>query len=234
MYYLGLMFPWESACSGVEVCPEPYPYSTFEHHVVGDIGFAVQQYWMATHDSSWFQTQGKPLLQGVAEFWESRVAFDKTKNAFSINHVQGPDEYHYDVNNSVYTNVIAKINLEFAIYLFGKFKIDVPESWKDIAAQMYIPFDEENQYHPEFDGYKTKTVVKQADTILLGFPLMYEMPESVRENDLRIYEEVTDKNGPAMTKSMFAVGWIELKKLEMASVSFKEGYANITEPFKVT
>lgn len=34
--------------------------------------------------------------------------------------------------------------------------------------------------------------VKQADVILLGFPLMMSMPEEVRKNDLRIYENVID------------------------------------------
>lgn len=32
--------------------------------------------------------------------------------------------------------------------------------------------------------------VKQADVILLGFPLMMAMPGDVRRNDLRIYENV--------------------------------------------
>ncbi len=227
------MFPWESAFSGVEVCPEPDPYSKYEHHIVGDVGFAAQQYWMATHDSDWFSKIGRYLIEGAAEFWESRVKFDDAKNAYVINHIQGPDEYHYDVNNSAYTNVIAKINLEFAVEVFNKFKIPVPTAWSDIASKMYVPFDASNNYHPEFDGYTLKTVVKQADVILLGYPLMYGMPIEVRRNDLDIYEACTDRNGPAMTKAMFAVGWLELKEFAKASVSFKEGYANITEPFKV-
>ena len=227
------MFPWESAVSGFEVCPEPYPYSKFEHHIVGDIGFAVQQYWMATHDSNWLQDKGFLLIKGVAEFWASRVEFDNVTKQYNINHIQGPDEYHYDVNNSVYTNVIAKINLEFAVEVCKMFKKEIPEAWPLITAKMYVPFDGEIQYHPEFDGYKMKTIVKQADVILIGYPLMYKMPENVRRNDLEIYEKYTDKNGPAMTKAMFAIGWLEMKNPSMASVSFKEGYANITEPFKV-
>ena len=227
------MFPWESAFSGVEVCPEPFPYSRFEHHIIGDIGFAVQQFWMATHDADWFRSEGIFLMKGVAEFWTSRVTFDQETNTYLINHVQGPDEYHYDVNNSVYTNVIAKINLEFAVYILKLFSIEVPSTWSKIASKMYIPYDKTHEYHPEFDGYELKTTVKQADVILLGFPLMYEMSEHVRKNDLEIYEACTDKNGPAMTKAMFAVGWLELKEFQRASLSFKEGYANITEPFKV-
>ena len=34
--------------------------------------------------------------------------------------------------------------------------------------------------------------VKQADVILMGFPLMMSMPEDVRKNDLHIYENVTN------------------------------------------
>lgn len=227
------MFPWESAFSGVEVCPEPFPYSKFEHHIIGDIGFAVQQFWMATHDANWFKCEGIFLMKGVAEFWASRVTFDEETDSYFINHVQGPDEYHYNVNNSVYTNVIAKINLEFAVYILQHFSTEVPSTWSKIAMKMYVPYDRTHKYHPEFDGYELKTTVKQADVILLGFPLMHEMSEHVRKNDLDIYEACTDQNGPAMTKAMFAVGWLELKEFEKASVSFKEGYANITEPFKV-
>lgn len=228
------MFPWESSFSGGEVCPEPDPYSKYEHHVVGDVGFAAQQYWMATHDSDWFKTRGKFLIRGVADFWASRVTFDKAKDSYVINHVQGPDEYHYNVNNSAYTNVIAKINLEFAVRIFGLFGLPVDPTWSQIAVKMYIPVDTVKNYHPEFDGYKPKTVVKQADVILLGYPLMYEMTEDMRRNDLDFYEASTDPNGPAMTKAMFAVGWLELNEVSKAAVSFKEGYANITEPFKVT
>ena len=36
------------------------------------------------------------------------------KSALSINDVIPPDEYHDHVNNSVYTNVIAQISLNFA------------------------------------------------------------------------------------------------------------------------
>lgn len=41
--------------------------------------------------------------------------------------------------------------------------------------------------------------VKQADTVMLGYPLGLQMPLEVRKNDLEVYEPVTDPNGPAMT-----------------------------------
>lgn len=58
-----------------------------------------------------------------------------------------------------------------------------------------MPFNETGGYHPEYAGYKYGQVVKQADTILMGFPAMVPMPEKVRRADLTYYEEVTDING---------------------------------------
>lgn len=41
--------------------------------------------------------------------------------------------------------------------------------------------------------------VKQADTVMLGYPLGLPMSQEVRRNDLQIYEPITDPQGPAMT-----------------------------------
>lgn len=45
----------------------------------------------------------------------------------------------------------------------------------------------------------TGSDVKQADVILIGFPLGLPMSPEVRRNDLEFYEAVTDPLGPAMT-----------------------------------
>ena len=56
----------------------------------------------------------------------------------------------------------------------------------------------------------------------------------VRYNDLKLYEEHTDPDGPAMTHSMFAIGWLDLGEKQRAEKPFKKNYANIRGPFKVT
>jgi trehalose/maltose hydrolase-like predicted phosphorylase len=62
---------------------------------------------------------------------------------------------------------------------------DVPEEWSNISQKMLIPFDEEKQYHPEYEGYNLNIKVKQADTILIGYPLMYDMDRKVRTATIR-------------------------------------------------
>lgn len=105
--------------------------------------------------------------------------------------------------------------------------------------------------------------MKQADVILLGFPLMHPMHPEVRRNDLVMYEPVTTLSGPAMTwvrgthpqcgpfylshsipvgtdplcsllQSMFAVGWLEMKETQRAQCQLNKCFSNITEPFKVS
>lgn len=143
-----------------------------------------------------------------------------------------PDEYHHQVNNSVYTNLVAKLSLELPGFVDELLGQQSKQLYKDVANNMNIPFDKVQRYHPEYDGYVQGKVyrilnqthkitayaycsrthmyfvdfylyageeVKQADVILLGFPLMMSMPEDVRRNDLRIYENVIS------TKSFFLV-----------------------------
>ena len=70
--------------------------------------------------------------------------------------VMPPDESHYNVNNSVYTNVIAKIAMQapYKICNFLGLPKDQYKPLKDKADKIYVPFDRPNLYHPEFDGYK--------------------------------------------------------------------------------
>lgn len=48
-------------------------------------------------------------------------------------------------------------------------------------------------------GSLTGQPVKQADAVMLGYPLGLPMSQEVRRNDLQMYEPVTDPHGPAMT-----------------------------------
>ncbi|KAG8125606.1 hypothetical protein E2320_020872 [Naja naja] len=90
-------------------------------------------------------------------------------------------------------------SLKFAIDLGSQLHFVVPEEWKEIMKKLKVPLDKSRCYHPEYDGYCPGEPVKQADVVLLGFPLMDPMDPEVRRNDLEIYEPVTDPQGPAMT-----------------------------------
>jgi len=225
--FKGAMFPWESALTGSEVCLGQI-YSDYEQHIIGDIAFAIKQLWMASGDQQWLERQAFPVIRATAEFWANRAVYSDSKKAYVICNVMPPDEYAEVVNNSAYTNTIAKLNLEFAYQVLP----NASESWKIIAQNLFIPFDSTNNYHLEYEGYNGFEV-KQADVILLGFPLMINMSLDVRRNDLSFYEPRTNPRGPAMTKSMFAINWLDVGEYSRAETSFSESYVNAKEPFMV-
>uniref|UniRef100_A0A3Q0R8C7 Protein-glucosylgalactosylhydroxylysine glucosidase n=1 Tax=Amphilophus citrinellus TaxID=61819 RepID=A0A3Q0R8C7_AMPCI len=227
--YKGLKFPWESAVSGREVCPEDI-YGQQEIHINGDVTLAFQHYLYLSEDLSMFREgRGSEVIYGVADYWVSRVTWNPEDQTYHLL-VMPPDEYYYNVNNSVYTNSVAKL-LQFAVELAELLQHPAPKEWQAVAKYIKIPFDQEHQYHPEYDGY-IKHPVKQADTVLLGYPLGLPMSPEVRRNDLDAYEPVTDPHGPAMTWGMFAIGWLELGEAEKAQLLLEKCFKNIQGPFQ--
>lgn len=231
--YKGIKFPWESAVSGREVCPEDI-YGQQEIHINGDVTLAFQHYLYLTEDLSMFtEGRGSEVIYGVADYWVSRVRWNPEDQKYHLLGVMPPDEYYYNVNNSVFTNTVAKLSLQFAVELAALLQHPAPKEWQEVAEHLKIPFDEEFQYHPEFDGYVKGHPVKQADTVMLGYPLGLPMSQEVRRNDLEVYEPVTDPNGPAMTWGMFAIGWLELGEAERAHLLLEKCFKNIQGPFQV-
>ena len=81
----------------------------------------------------------------------------------------------------------------------------------------------------------TKTSrVKQADVVLIGYPLNLETNQETRKNDLELYEKVTTTNGPAMTWSIFCVGHLELGQTDKADELFKRQLLQANKPFQVS
>ena len=206
--YRGALFAWEAGFTGAEVCPCMGGGTCLhEHHVSGDIAFAVYQYWQTTHDKKWLKDVGFPLAYEIAVFWETRVV--QNGSQYEILQVIPPDEAANGVNNSVFTNIIAQYSLRIASEFGEILSIETPAVWYEIADNIKIPFDTERQIHLEYDGYSNNTI-KQADVVLLGYPLQYPMSHKIRENDLNFYSSVTSPRGPAMTWSVTAIGYLEV------------------------
>ena len=159
-------------------------------------------------------------------------------------------------NNSVYTNAVAALSIRLADHVSCITNKLVPPKWLDVAANLHFPFDEASQIHLEYEGFNISklahwrfplidwrvfvlrlenTTIKQADVVLLGFPLMWPMTEVVRRNDLLAYEPITRDDGPAMTWSMHSIGFLELKDYDQAQELFERSYKSyVRAPFNVS
>ncbi len=60
-------------------------------------------------------------------------------------------------------------------------------------------------FQNNFLGTLDERGIKIADAVLLGYPLMWTMPDQVRVNDLELYASIQQPDGPAMTWSMYTI-----------------------------
>ncbi|XP_016980794.1 protein-glucosylgalactosylhydroxylysine glucosidase isoform X2 [Drosophila rhopaloa] len=235
--YKGARFPWESAYTGTEVtnpcCPE---VAQQEIHISPDISFALQRFYSQSLDKEWACNTAWPIAAEVAKFLVSRASCDDSQNMCHFLKVMGPDEDHPDVNDNVYTNAVSKIALDFAEWLgpmCGNTSTELFERWRELSDRLLILQDEVLNYHPQHQGYILNTTVKQADTILLGYPLRFDI-SSTHLNDLRFYANATRESGPAMTWSMFSANYLVSRQDKLANEYFERGYKSYVRPeFKV-
>ena len=77
--------------------------------------------------------------------------------------------------------------------------------------------------------------IKQADTILLTYPLNWNMSRDIMKNDLLFYEDLTDLRTPALTWSFFTVGfkWVN-EDARMQNYFLKSYQDYVIQPFKVS
>lgn len=198
----GAKYPWESALSGVESTPPGNPEGTQEIHIDSDIALAQWQYYQASGDTAYL-AKAWPVLQGIAQYWASRVTPDG-HSGFAIDDVQGPDEYHADVDNSATTNAGAQASLRIAVQAAQVLGTTPDPLWTTVADGITVPYDAVNGIHPEYDGYDGATV-KQADVTLLQYPWNVPMSKSVAQDDLDYYTEHTDLGGPSMTDAIASI-----------------------------
>lgn len=175
----GAMFPWESTDTGEETTPQwsdPQPDGTririwtgdSEQHISTDITYGVWQYWHWTGDDDFLKHYGAEIILDTAVFWGSRV--EEKNGRYEVSQQIGPDEYHENVDNSVFTNRMVVWHLETALKLLDwlkkhaasdhdrlaallKLTPDRLGKWRDIIARMVIPFDAEKQIHIQFPGF---------------------------------------------------------------------------------
>ncbi|WP_106847739.1 glycoside hydrolase family 65 protein [Blastococcus sp. Marseille-P5729] len=165
----GALFPWRTI-NGEEASAY-YAAGTAQYHIDADIAYALVKYGWATGDADFLVRQGVDILVETARmfadlgFWRNNG-----ERSFHIHGVTGPDEYTAVVNNNLFTNVMARFNLEQAalqvesikatdpasyVKLVKRLRLgeDEPAEWHDAARRMTIPYDEALEIHPQDEHF---------------------------------------------------------------------------------
>ena len=230
--YRGAMFPWESDDSGEEATPTHALTGPFEHHITADIGIACWNYYCVTRDMRWLQREGYPLLKEIADFWASRVTRNQD-GSYSVYNVTGADEYANGVTDNAFTNGAASLALRYACQAAEICGEKVPEIWRAIGENIRI-LQFENGVTREHSTYKGE-MIKQADANLLAYPLGLITDEYRQRQDLEYYaERIDQKDGPAMSYSVYCVQYARMGEADKAYEMFRRCYEpNLRKPFGV-
>lgn len=208
----GALFPWRTI-NGEEASAY-YPAGTAQYHINADIIYALKKYVEVTGDEDFLYREGAEILVETARMWVSLGYFQGER--FEIHNVTGPDEYTAVVNNNVYTNMMARLNLQYAVrtiellsenypdylaFLRDKTKLSVSEvkEWKRAADLMYIPFEEEMGIHSQDDSFLSKKFWDFENTPADRYPLLLHF------HPLEIYRHQVIKQAD-LVLAMFLLG----------------------------
>ena len=210
----GARFPWESASSGVDTTPKWCATGWREIHVVADVAFGCWQYYLTTGDEEFLLGPGLEIILETARYWATRAELKQINDSYryEITEVIGPDEFHDPVDNSVFTNAMARWNIRKAMELLEKLKIEQPQiygeittkheitedellKWRDVADNIKINFDPQTGLYEEFDGYfqlqDENKKIKQADVLLMLYLLPEMRTVEIFRKNFEVYYPVT-------------------------------------------
>ncbi|KAI5778880.1 glycosyl hydrolase family 65 central catalytic domain-containing protein [Geopyxis carbonaria] len=234
----GALYPWTSArygnCTGTGPCVD------YQYHLNTDIALVHWHQFLTTGDSSWLKEKGWPIIQAVAEMWTGKVQKANRddedgllKGMYTVNNMTDPDEYANHINNGAFTNAGVKVIMGVAQHAARLVGYSAPKEWADIEKNMFIPFNTDAGIIPEYAGMNGSVQIKQADVVLINYPLEFRLNETQASNDLDFYARAQSPDGPAMTWAMFAVNAADLSPHGCASWTYTL-YASqpyLREPF---
>jgi alpha,alpha-trehalose phosphorylase len=184
----GALFPWRTI-NGEEASAY-YAAGSAQMHINADIAYALMQYIGASNDVGFLVRDGVDLLVETARMW-AELGFWRSngERSFHIHGVTGPDEYTTVVNNNLFTNVMARYNLDRAALVVDRIREHYPadyarlahrlglkeseiEEWRRCAEGMTIPFDEGLGIHPQDDFFLDREVWDLSRTPQENRPLL--------------------------------------------------------------
>jgi kojibiose phosphorylase len=168
--HTGAFFAWESAGTGDEVTPDwgetpdgervRIRTGEIEEHIVADVAWAADHYARWTGDRAFLDDEGAEMILDGARYWQSRIEMDP-KGRGHLRHVIGPDEYHVDVDDNFFTNLMAAWHLSAAArYGAGRDdlakRLGMEEGWAEEferLAEALLPQPGPDGVYEQHDGY---------------------------------------------------------------------------------
>ncbi|KAG0652069.1 hypothetical protein D0Z07_1196 [Hyphodiscus hymeniophilus] len=187
-------------CTGTGPCVD------YEYHLNYDIAFNLLQQRNITNNATWFNDGPLQVINSAAMMTGQLLKFNETTETYWLRNMTDPDEYANNVDNGAFTIASAAELLKQANALRVSQGLPINETWQDQYERIAFPSAPSN-ITLEYQTMNDSVAVKQADVVLLTYPLDYGENYTVSDKllDLDYYANKQSPNGPGMTYSVFAV-----------------------------
>lgn len=196
----GACFP-VATIDGTESC-NLWQHASTQFQPSTGVVFAVKHFFDVTGDIDFLLNKGLELLLEICRFLASRVQWSPGKKMYGFYGVMGPDEFQVMVNNNCYTNYMAKKSLEITLEAVEKmsskdklktdavfdkinFKVSELVIWKNIADNMFIPYDEKTLIFEQHEGFSDLPHIDIGEIPIEDFPLYHSWSyDRIYRNDM--------------------------------------------------
>lgn len=215
----GAVYPWTSGRFGN--CTATGPCIDYEYHINTDIAHSFWNYFLSTGDTNWLATTGYPVIRDAANFFAADVVMNGSTggNYFTYN-LTDPDEFANFKDNGAFTNAAISELMGWATEASTLVNATPSSNWSRIAGLIEVPVDNTSDITKEFSAMNGSVQVKQADAVLLTYPLAYDQPSQRAVNNADFYAQAQSADGPAMTWAIFSIDSSQLASSGCAAYTY--------------
>ncbi|KAL4876227.1 glycosyl hydrolase family 65 central catalytic domain-containing protein [Aspergillus karnatakaensis] len=194
------IYPWTSGrfgnCTGTGACWD------YQYHLNGDIGLSLIYQWVTTGDTDTFREKHFPIYDSVATLYGNIV--ERNGSYWTLTNMTDPDEYANHIDAGGFTMPMISETLQYANLFREQFGEEPNETWTDISDNVLML--RENGVTLEYTTMNGTAAVKQADIVLVTYPLVYDnYTAETALTDLDYYANRQSADGPAMTWAIFSI-----------------------------
>ncbi|KFX99408.1 hypothetical protein V490_01804 [Pseudogymnoascus sp. VKM F-3557] len=200
-----VLYPWTAGrygnCTGTGPCVD------YEYHLNHDIAFNLVQIYNITQNKTWFDDGPRQIIESIAHMTGNLLDYNETTKTYWIHNMTDPDEYANHIDNGAFT-IASSADLLFVVNELRRNNGEaINETWKEMSENIEFP-TAASDITLEYQTMDNNVNVKQADVILLAYPLDYDQNNYTASDkllDLDYYSNRQSPNGPAMTYSISAI-----------------------------
>ncbi|GEQ66885.1 hypothetical protein JCM33374_g548 [Metschnikowia sp. JCM 33374] len=202
----GAIFPWTSGRFGN--CTATGPCFDYEYHINAAIAYsAIQLYLSGSADEFYLESVVYPIVHDAALLFSTYLEYDEELSQYVSKNLTDPDEFAEHIDNGAYTNAAISLTIRWAIIIAKHLGKTIPHTFEKILDNIHLPYSpDDKDVVLEYTGMNSSISVKQADVIMITYPLGNELiTEKMATKNVNYYATRQVSTGPAMTFSIFSI-----------------------------